>query len=59
MAKTYTACNWVQSRVTEEDLNNFVATGALAKKEDIHWRAPGEENPPKPKDGEVIVFAAT
>ena len=34
MAKSYTACNWVPSRVTEEDLNNFVATGSLAKKED-------------------------
>ena len=52
MAKTYTACNWV----TEEDLNNHVATGALAKKEVIHWRVPGAENPPEPKDGEVIVF---
>ena len=57
MAKTYTSCNWVQSRVTEEELNNFVATSALAKKDDIHWRAPDEEIPPKPKDGEVIVFA--
>ena len=56
MAKTYTACNWVPSLVTEEDLNNFVATGSLAKKEDIHWRVSIEENPPKPKDGEVIVF---
>ena len=32
MAKTYSTCNWVQSRVTEEDLSNHVATGALAKK---------------------------
>ena len=56
MAKTYTSCNWVQSRVIEEDLNNHVATGALAKKEVIHWRAPGPEHPPKPKDGEVVVF---
>ena len=46
MAKTYTSCNWVKSRVTEEELNNYVATGALAKKEDIHWRAPGDEVPP-------------
>ena len=56
MTKTYTACNWVGSRVIEEDLNNFVATGTLAKKENIHWRVPGEEIPPVPKDGEVIVF---
>ena len=57
MAKTYTSRNWVKSRVTKEDLNNFVATGALAKKEIIHWRAPGGEIPPQPKDGEIIVFA--
>src|SRR5215216_3635972 len=56
MAKTYTACNWVPSRVTEEDLTNFVATGSLAKKEDLHLRVPGLECPPEPKDGEVIVF---
>ena len=56
MAKTHTSCNWVKSRVTEEELNNFVATGALAKKEDIHWRAPGDEVLPQRKDGEVIVF---
>ena len=57
MAKTYTSCNWVKSRITEEELNNFVATGALAKKEGIHWRAPGDEVLPQPKNGEVIVFA--
>ena len=43
--------------VTEEQLDRCVATGALAKKEVIHWRALGPENPPEPKDGEVVVFA--
>ena len=57
MAKQFYACNWVPSRVTEEKPNGCVATGALAKKDVIHWRAPGPENPPEPKDGEVIVFA--
>ena len=56
MAKQFYACNWVPSRVTEEQLNGCVATDTLAKKEVIHWRAPGPENPPEPKDGEVIVF---
>ena len=56
MAKSFYSGNWVQSRITEEDLNNCVAIGALAKKEDIQWRASGLENPPEPKDGEVIVF---
>ena len=56
MAKQFYACNWVPSRVTEEQLEGCVATGTLAKKEVIHWRVPGPENPPKPKDGEVVVF---
>ena len=56
MAKTYTSYNWVKSRITEADLNSHVVTGGLAKKEYIHWRAPGDEVPPQPKDGELIVF---
>ena len=51
MAKTFYACNWVPSRVTKEQLTGFVATRILAKKEVIHWRAPGPENPPEAKDG--------
>ena len=57
MAKQVYECNWAPSRVTEEQLNNLVKTGALAKKDVIHWRVPGPENPPTPKDGEVVVFA--
>ena len=56
MTKTFTTCNWVSSRVTEEDLNNFVETGVLAKKADIHWSVPGTKNPCESKEGEVIVF---
>ena len=56
MAKQVYECNWVPSRVTKDQLNRCVATVSLAKKEVIHWRAPGTENPPEPKDGEVIVF---
>ena len=33
MVKTVTACNWVFSRVTEEDLNEYVQTYVLAKKD--------------------------
>ena len=57
MAKQVYECNWAPPRVTEDQLNNCVATGALAKKDGIHWRVPGPENPPTPKDGEVVVFA--
>ena len=32
MAKQVYECNWAPSRVTEEQLNNLVKTGALAKK---------------------------
>ena len=56
MTKSFTSCNWVPSRVTDDDLNHFVQTSVLAKKNDIHWRVPGAENPPQPKEGEVIVF---
>ena len=56
MAKQFYACNWVPSRVTEEQLTGYVVTGALASKETIHWRVPGLENPPEPQDGEIVVF---
>ena len=56
MGKTATACNWVVSRVTEEDLNEYVQTGVLAKKDVIRWRVSHTETPPEPKDGEVVVF---
>ena len=56
MAKSFYACNWVPSRVTEEQLTGYVVTGALASKETIHWRVPGLENPPEPRDGEIVVF---
>ena len=56
MVKSFYSYNWVPSWVTEEELNGYVATGALTKKEDIHWRVSGPENPPEPKEGEVIVF---
>ena len=57
MAKQVYECNWVPSRVTEDQLNNLVKTGALSEKNVIHWRVPGTECPPTPQEGEVIVFA--
>ena len=56
MVKIVTTCNWVVSRITEEELNVYVHTGILAKKEVIHWRVPRNETRPEPKNGEVVVF---
>ena len=56
MDKQFSSCNWVPSRITEEQLTGYVVTGALSKKEVIHWRVPGTEDPPEPQDGEVVVF---
>ena len=56
MAKQFYACNWAPSRVTEEQLDGCVRTGALSKQSEIHWRVPGPENPPTNKDGEVVIF---
>ena len=56
MTKTITSCKWVVSTVTEEALNDHVKVGVLAPKEDIHWRVPGYEARPTPKEGEVVVF---
>ena len=56
MAKAAASCNWVRSWVTEEMLNDFIVMGVLPAQDVIHWRVPGNETTPKPKDGEVIVF---
>ena len=56
MTKQFAACNWVPSRITETQINEYVTTGALASKNVLHWRVPGPECPPEPQDGEVIVF---
>ena len=56
MAKQFSSCNWVPSRIKEEQLTGYVLTGALAKRDVIHWRVPGPECPPEPQDGEVVVF---
>ena len=56
MAKQFTACNWARSRVTEAQLDEMVSIGSLPKKTEIKWRAPGTENPPTPRQGEVVIF---
>ena len=57
MAKQFYACNWVPSRVTEVQLEGCVKIGTLPKRSEIKWRVPSPENPPTPRDGEVVVFA--
>ena len=49
--------NWSKSLVTLEQLNGMVEEGILPPQSEIKWRVPGEETRPKPKKGEVIVFA--
>ena len=56
MAKQFAACNWAPSRITEEQLNRMVSIGTLPKKTEIQWRVPGTENPPTPRQGEVVIF---
>ena len=56
MAKQFYSCNWVPSRVTEVQLEGCVKIGTLPKRSEIKWRVPGPENPPTPRDGEVVVF---
>ena len=56
MAKKFTTCNWAHSWVTDEQLNDMVSIGTLPKKTEIKWRVPGAENPPIPRQGEVVVF---
>ena len=57
MAKQVYECNWVPSHVTESQLDDLVLIGALDSKDTIHWRVPGNECPPTPQEGEVVVFA--
>ena len=56
MAKQFSACNWVPSKITATQINGYVTTGALASKRVLHWRVPDSECPPEPQDGEVIVL---
>ena len=57
MDKQVYECNWVPSRVTETQLDDLVSIGALDSKDTIHWRVPGDECPPTPQQGEVVIFA--
>ena len=48
--------NWAKSTVTEAVLKKFTDAGELPKKEEIFWRAAGDEIRPKPREGEVVVL---
>ena len=48
--------NWAKSTVSEAVLQKFADSGELPKKEEISWRAAGDEIRPKPLEGEVVVL---
>ena len=48
--------NWAKSTVTEAVLQKYEDFGELPKKEEIEWRAAGDEIRPKPHEGEVVVL---
>ena len=48
--------NWAKSTITETVLKKFADAGELPKKEEIFWRAAGDEIRPKPREGEVVVL---
>ena len=48
--------NWAKSTVSEAVLQKFADSGELPKKEEIAWRAAGNEIYPKPREGEVVVL---
>ena len=48
--------NWAKSTVSEATLKKFADAGELLKKEEIFWRAAGDEIRPKPREGEVVVL---
>ena len=48
--------NWAKSTVSEATLKKFADAGKLPKKEEIFWRAAGDEIRPKPREGEVVVL---
>ena len=57
MTRAPTSCDWVASRVSELSLNEYVDMGTTPAKDVIHWRVPGVDTTPLPKEGEVIVFS--
>ena len=56
MTRTPSSCDWVSSGVTEQLLLDFVESGMLPGKDEIHWRVPGPEKRPEPKEGEIVIF---
>ena len=48
--------NWTKSTVSEATLMRYVNTGELPRREEISWRAAGNETRPTPQDDEVVVL---
>ena len=49
---------WRSSTVRESVLEAFAVKGFLPTKVAAHWRAPGREDFPQPRPGEVVSFLA-
>ena len=48
--------NWTKSTVSEATLMRYSNTGELPRREEISWRAAGNETRPTPQDDEVVVL---
>lgn len=54
--KTSKICGWVTPQESVLALKNLVTKGLLLSKNVTSWRAPREECPPQPEQGEIIYF---
>ena len=48
--------NWMRSQMTQLRLEEMKKSGILPPRAKIHWRAPGDETRPQPREGEVVVL---
>ena len=55
-ATTPTPVLWTKSTISEDLIQKFADRGELPRKEEIQWRATGEEIRPKPNPGEIVVL---
>src|SRR4051812_10240443 len=54
--KSIFEANWMRSQMTQLRLVKMEKLGVLPPQSEIHRHAPGDENRPRPREGEVVVF---